>query len=262
MQFKYLLSTIFSLSLASGVLSTPLTADIAPRTNEDLHALELLQRSFPTHDHFSKDAILVARYLDTVVLNKRGISDVTPRAAFGTKKPAAQKVAAPKVAAHKAGSKGTAKGPVCSLKGGKGGKGGKRARAPAEFCVPTKEQLSAAMGGDPKKYFFYATANGVTVDTAYAFINSHPEYKGYMMLSGGVLQPQEDWDMEQVWKLASQIFAEKAEGTVYVLLPASVPSSSLWHDEKPILMASAKVKNLIQVDLKNNKVALKGAVPA
>ena len=56
-------------------------------------------------------------------------------------------------------------------------------------------------------------------------------------------------------------FAEKAEGTVYVLLPPVVAAGSKWHFERPILMDSPLVENIILLDYDNNKMALKGMVP-
>ncbi|MCJ1244982.1 hypothetical protein MMC30_002183 [Trapelia coarctata] len=256
MQFKHLLYTIVSLALASGVLSTPLSADIAPRTNQDLQALDLLKRSFPDHTHFSKDAVLIARYLDSVVLNQRALPQFEPRAA----KPAAPKAAAPK-AAPKAGSKsGKGKSPACSAKGGK------RLRAREDLCIPDKATIAAAIGGNPQKYFFYARdadETHIDVEKVDTFMKAHKEYAGYLTLAGGALKVQENWDRgePEFWHRASQAFAEKAEGTVYVLLPSSVPGTSMWNIEKPILMASGKVKNIIQVDRNNKKTALKGSVP-
>lgn len=258
MQFKYFLSTIVCLTLASGVLSTPLSADITPRTKQELQALDLLKRSFPDHTYFSKDALLIARYLEAVVLNQRAVPAFEPRAA----KPRAPKAApAPKAGSKAAGSKsGKGKSPACPAKGGK------RLRAREDLCIPDKAIIAAAIGGNPQKYFFYARdadETHIDVEKVDTFMKAHAEYKGYLTLAGGALTVQEHWDRgePEFWHRASEAFAEKAEGTVYVLLPSSVPGTSMWNTEEPILMASAKVKNIIQLDRNNKKTALKGSVP-
>jgi len=61
--------------------------------------------------------------------------------------------------------------------------------------------------------------------------------------------------------MASVAFAEKAQGTVYVLLPPDVAARSTWWVERPILMDSATVENIIEVDYCNNKRAKKGSIP-
>jgi len=179
MQFKYFLSTIVCLTLASGVLSTPLSADITPRTKQELQALDLLKRSFPDHTYFSKDALLIARYLEAVVLNQRAVPAFEPRAA----KPRAPKAApAPKAGSKAAGSKsGKGKSPACPAKGGK------RLRAREDLCIPDKAIIAAAIGGNPQKYFFYARdadETHIDVEKVDTFMKAHAEYKGYLTLAG------------------------------------------------------------------------------
>ncbi|MCJ1244969.1 hypothetical protein MMC30_002170 [Trapelia coarctata] len=140
--------------------------------------------------------------------------------------------------------------------------------------IPSVAEIKQAITADPRYFFFYAGSGDGTINADWVlhFIHEgHREYsaKGYKMLNECFtpIDYRVRWVAQggptatTFWTAARVAFAEKAEGTVYVLLPPNVAVNSIWHLEKSILMASPTVQNIVEVDIYNNKKALKGSIP-
>jgi len=140
--------------------------------------------------------------------------------------------------------------------------------------IPSVTEIKQAIATDPGRCFFYAGSKDGMINTFTARQFLHERYKEYSANGYKLLDEcftlsdyhirwaaQGGSTATAFWTAASVAFAEKAEGTVYVLLPSTVAVNSIWHFEQPILMDSTAVQNIIVLDIYNNKRALKGTLP-
>ena len=140
--------------------------------------------------------------------------------------------------------------------------------------IPSVTEIKQAVTTDPRHFFFSAGSQDGTINAGTVRQFLHEWYKEYS--ANGYRTLEESLTLSDYyvrwaaqgglaatafWTTASVAFAEKAEGTVYVLLPPDVAADSLWHYQRPILMASPTVQNIVELDYHNNKKALKGVVP-
>jgi hypothetical protein len=135
--------------------------------------------------------------------------------------------------------------------------------AAADEPLPTVEEIMGIMNNPTGKYLFYAGPGGY-LQKANEWNNkqirgNRPETKGYKKLDQSLSQEYMDkWTVNKpdgVFNArASQAFAKKAEGVVYVLLPKETVGDNWWKGsvwdktEYPSLDLGGKVTKLVKVN--------------
>ncbi|KAI9934549.1 hypothetical protein ASPWEDRAFT_30915 [Aspergillus wentii DTO 134E9] len=175
------------------------------------------------------------------------------------------------------GSRGGSRG------GGRGGGRGGNSGSSSKPKYPTVEEVEKALDVKKNAAIFYSGPEKHAIfhktyeDLTNKEIGKRSYLKNYKTVRESFnpsnwakkyIRQNKIKDQRKFWEIASKAYANKAEGTVYVMLPEE--PGTKWHEntiwdktEWPTLKASHKVQNVIRINPDNDhQEAIKGKVVA